>query len=155
MYILLCWLLVVDTHYSVTELIHITGVLSSSDLLEKVKQLEGARISMIGLGIFSSWNPVYSSVMFLLLPFRVCQTLSFKNRQRADQLSIRGQSRIICNNQWRHVSFDILYTQFVCLYLFCRRRNSDILPSLEDLLFYTVAEGEERIPVHKFLTVSL
>lgn len=37
----------------------------------------------------------------------------------------------------------------------CRRRNSDILPSLEDLLFYTVAEGEEKIPVHKFLTVSL
>uniref|UniRef100_H3DE52 glutaminase n=2 Tax=Tetraodon nigroviridis TaxID=99883 RepID=H3DE52_TETNG len=30
--------------------------------------------------------------------------------------------------------------------------NSDILPSLEDLLFYTVAEGEEKIPVHKFLT---
>lgn len=36
-----------------------------------------------------------------------------------------------------------------------RRRKADILPSLEDLLFYTVAEGEEKIPVHKFLTVSL
>lgn len=35
-----------------------------------------------------------------------------------------------------------------------RRRNAGILPSLEDLLFYTVAEGQEKIPAHKFLTVS-
>uniref|UniRef100_A0A8C5BFA9 glutaminase n=1 Tax=Gadus morhua TaxID=8049 RepID=A0A8C5BFA9_GADMO len=27
-----------------------------------------------------------------------------------------------------------------------------ILPSLEDLLFYTIAEGQERIPAHKFTT---
>ncbi|XP_066544447.1 glutaminase kidney isoform, mitochondrial isoform X2 [Amia ocellicauda] len=27
-----------------------------------------------------------------------------------------------------------------------------ILPSLEDLLFYTIAEGQEKIPVHKFIT---
>ncbi|XP_055005500.1 glutaminase kidney isoform, mitochondrial-like isoform X2 [Boleophthalmus pectinirostris] len=33
-----------------------------------------------------------------------------------------------------------------------KRRNSGILPSLEDLLFYTVAEGQETIPAHKFLT---
>uniref|UniRef100_A0A3P8NDK5 glutaminase n=1 Tax=Astatotilapia calliptera TaxID=8154 RepID=A0A3P8NDK5_ASTCA len=33
-----------------------------------------------------------------------------------------------------------------------RRRNAGILPSLEDLLFYTVAEGQETIPAHKFLT---
>uniref|UniRef100_A0A3P9MWT6 glutaminase n=1 Tax=Poecilia reticulata TaxID=8081 RepID=A0A3P9MWT6_POERE len=33
-----------------------------------------------------------------------------------------------------------------------RRRNPGILPSLEDLLFYTVAEGQEKIPAHKFLT---
>ncbi|TKS67564.1 Glutaminase kidney isoform, mitochondrial [Collichthys lucidus] len=33
-----------------------------------------------------------------------------------------------------------------------RRRNAGILPSLEDLLFYTVAEGQEKIPAHKFLT---
>ncbi|XP_054644289.1 glutaminase kidney isoform, mitochondrial isoform X3 [Dunckerocampus dactyliophorus] len=33
-----------------------------------------------------------------------------------------------------------------------KRRNSGILPSLEDLLFYTVAEGQEKIPAHKFLT---
>uniref|UniRef100_A0AAX7UJB9 glutaminase n=1 Tax=Astatotilapia calliptera TaxID=8154 RepID=A0AAX7UJB9_ASTCA len=32
------------------------------------------------------------------------------------------------------------------------RRNAGILPSLEDLLFYTVAEGQETIPAHKFLT---
>uniref|UniRef100_A0A8C4I2V2 glutaminase n=1 Tax=Dicentrarchus labrax TaxID=13489 RepID=A0A8C4I2V2_DICLA len=32
------------------------------------------------------------------------------------------------------------------------RRNAGILPSLEDLLFYTVAEGQEKIPAHKFLT---
>ncbi|XP_008327226.1 glutaminase kidney isoform, mitochondrial isoform X2 [Cynoglossus semilaevis] len=34
-----------------------------------------------------------------------------------------------------------------------KRRNAGILPSLEDLLFYTVAEGQETtIPSHKFLT---
>uniref|UniRef100_A0A665W6L7 glutaminase n=1 Tax=Echeneis naucrates TaxID=173247 RepID=A0A665W6L7_ECHNA len=33
-----------------------------------------------------------------------------------------------------------------------KRRNAGILPSLEDLLFYTVAEGQETIPAHKFLT---
>ncbi|XP_072252607.1 glutaminase kidney isoform, mitochondrial-like isoform X2 [Leuresthes tenuis] len=33
-----------------------------------------------------------------------------------------------------------------------KRRNAGILPSLEDLLFYTVAEGKEKIPAHKFLT---
>ncbi|XP_070831738.1 glutaminase kidney isoform, mitochondrial isoform X2 [Chaetodon trifascialis] len=33
-----------------------------------------------------------------------------------------------------------------------KRRNPGILPSLEDLLFYTVAEGQEKIPAHKFLT---
>uniref|UniRef100_A0A3Q0RCZ1 glutaminase n=1 Tax=Amphilophus citrinellus TaxID=61819 RepID=A0A3Q0RCZ1_AMPCI len=33
-----------------------------------------------------------------------------------------------------------------------QRRNAGILPSLEDLLFYTVAEGQEKIPAHKFLT---
>uniref|UniRef100_A0AAQ4NSS9 glutaminase n=1 Tax=Gasterosteus aculeatus aculeatus TaxID=481459 RepID=A0AAQ4NSS9_GASAC len=31
-------------------------------------------------------------------------------------------------------------------------RNASILPSLEDLLFHTVAEGQETIPAHKFLT---
>uniref|UniRef100_A0AAX7V627 glutaminase n=1 Tax=Astatotilapia calliptera TaxID=8154 RepID=A0AAX7V627_ASTCA len=33
-----------------------------------------------------------------------------------------------------------------------RTLNAGILPSLEDLLFYTVAEGQETIPAHKFLT---
>ncbi|XP_053184828.1 glutaminase kidney isoform, mitochondrial isoform X4 [Scomber japonicus] len=33
-----------------------------------------------------------------------------------------------------------------------KRRNAGILPSLEDLLFYAVAEGQEKIPAHKFLT---
>ncbi|XP_068602216.1 glutaminase kidney isoform, mitochondrial isoform X1 [Brachionichthys hirsutus] len=32
------------------------------------------------------------------------------------------------------------------------KRNAGSLPSLEDLLFYTVAEGQETIPAHKFLT---
>uniref|UniRef100_A0A671V6D8 glutaminase n=1 Tax=Sparus aurata TaxID=8175 RepID=A0A671V6D8_SPAAU len=32
------------------------------------------------------------------------------------------------------------------------RRNAGILPSLEDLLFYTIAEGQEKIPAHKFMT---
>uniref|UniRef100_A0A8C5CRN5 glutaminase n=1 Tax=Gadus morhua TaxID=8049 RepID=A0A8C5CRN5_GADMO len=31
------------------------------------------------------------------------------------------------------------------------RRNAGILPSLEDLLFYTIAEGQEKIPAHKFI----
>ncbi|XP_047193329.1 glutaminase kidney isoform, mitochondrial isoform X3 [Scophthalmus maximus] len=33
-----------------------------------------------------------------------------------------------------------------------KRRSAGVLPSLEDLLFYTVAEGQETIPAHKFLT---
>ncbi|XP_056145032.1 glutaminase kidney isoform, mitochondrial isoform X3 [Lampris incognitus] len=33
-----------------------------------------------------------------------------------------------------------------------KRRNAGILPSLEDLLFYTIAEGQEKIPAHKFIT---
>lgn len=37
---------------------------------------------------------------------------------------------------------------------FLNCRNHATLPSLEDLLFYTVAEGEETLPVHKFLAVS-
>uniref|UniRef100_A0A8C5DA26 glutaminase n=1 Tax=Gouania willdenowi TaxID=441366 RepID=A0A8C5DA26_GOUWI len=37
----------------------------------------------------------------------------------------------------------------------CRRRKAGVLPSLEDLLFYTIAEGQEKIPAHKFTTVSL
>lgn len=39
--------------------------------------------------------------------------------------------------------------------LSCRRRKAGILPSLEDLLFYTIAEGQDKIPAHKFTTVSL
>uniref|UniRef100_A0A8D3B295 glutaminase n=1 Tax=Scophthalmus maximus TaxID=52904 RepID=A0A8D3B295_SCOMX len=31
-------------------------------------------------------------------------------------------------------------------------KSAGVLPSLEDLLFYTVAEGQETIPAHKFLT---
>ncbi|XP_036447820.1 glutaminase kidney isoform, mitochondrial isoform X2 [Colossoma macropomum] len=31
-------------------------------------------------------------------------------------------------------------------------KKAGILPSLEDLLFYTIAEGQERIPAHKFIT---
>lgn len=29
-----------------------------------------------------------------------------------------------------------------------------MLSRLGDLLFYTIAEGQERIPIHKFTTVS-
>uniref|UniRef100_A0A8C9VHR0 glutaminase n=1 Tax=Scleropages formosus TaxID=113540 RepID=A0A8C9VHR0_SCLFO len=32
------------------------------------------------------------------------------------------------------------------------RRKAGVLPSLEDLLFYTIAEGQEKIPAHKFVT---
>uniref|UniRef100_A0A3Q0SK74 glutaminase n=1 Tax=Amphilophus citrinellus TaxID=61819 RepID=A0A3Q0SK74_AMPCI len=41
-----------------------------------------------------------------------------------------------------------------CLFIFVsrRRRKAGILPSLEDLLFYTIAEGQEKIPAHKFTT---
>ncbi|KAL2081119.1 hypothetical protein ACEWY4_022972 [Coilia grayii] len=31
-------------------------------------------------------------------------------------------------------------------------KKAGILPSLEDLLFYTIAEGQEKIPAHKFIT---
>uniref|UniRef100_A0A8C1QYR1 glutaminase n=1 Tax=Cyprinus carpio TaxID=7962 RepID=A0A8C1QYR1_CYPCA len=44
-------------------------------------------------------------------------------------------------------------TQCQCPFLSCfRRRKAGILPSLEDLLFYSIAEGQERIPAHKFIT---
>ncbi|XP_055785441.1 glutaminase kidney isoform, mitochondrial-like isoform X1 [Salvelinus fontinalis] len=33
-----------------------------------------------------------------------------------------------------------------------KRRQAGILPSLEDLLFYTIAGGAEKIPAHKFTT---
>uniref|UniRef100_A0AAY4E601 glutaminase n=1 Tax=Denticeps clupeoides TaxID=299321 RepID=A0AAY4E601_9TELE len=33
-----------------------------------------------------------------------------------------------------------------------RRRKAGLLPSLEDLLFYTIADGQEKIPAHKFIT---
>ncbi|CAB1328002.1 unnamed protein product [Coregonus sp. 'balchen'] len=33
-----------------------------------------------------------------------------------------------------------------------KRRKAGILPSLEDLLFYTIAGGAEKIPAHKFTT---
>ncbi|XP_060733073.1 glutaminase kidney isoform, mitochondrial isoform X3 [Tachysurus vachellii] len=33
-----------------------------------------------------------------------------------------------------------------------KRRKAGIMPSLEDLLFYTIAEGQEKIPAHKFIT---
>ncbi|KAF7709128.1 hypothetical protein HF521_015978 [Silurus meridionalis] len=33
-----------------------------------------------------------------------------------------------------------------------RDGQAGIMPSLEDLLFYTIAEGQERIPAHKFIT---
>uniref|UniRef100_A0A672R6B4 glutaminase n=1 Tax=Sinocyclocheilus grahami TaxID=75366 RepID=A0A672R6B4_SINGR len=32
------------------------------------------------------------------------------------------------------------------------KKKAGILPSLEDLLFYSIAEGQERIPAHKFIT---
>uniref|UniRef100_A0A8B9U4F3 glutaminase n=1 Tax=Anas zonorhyncha TaxID=75864 RepID=A0A8B9U4F3_9AVES len=40
---------------------------------------------------------------------------------------------------------------FWCLSLFSKVKQG-LLPSLEDLLFYTIAEGQEKIPVHKFIT---
>uniref|UniRef100_A0A4W5QE54 glutaminase n=1 Tax=Hucho hucho TaxID=62062 RepID=A0A4W5QE54_9TELE len=40
----------------------------------------------------------------------------------------------------------------VCVCVCLRRRKAGILPSLEDLLFYTIAGGAEKIPAHKFTT---
>uniref|UniRef100_A0A663DPH1 glutaminase n=1 Tax=Aquila chrysaetos chrysaetos TaxID=223781 RepID=A0A663DPH1_AQUCH len=37
-------------------------------------------------------------------------------------------------------------------YLESHKMKQGLLPSLEDLLFYTIAEGQEKIPVHKFIT---
>lgn len=42
----------------------------------------------------------------------------------------------------------------LCICSCPRRRKAGILPSLEDLLFYTIAEGQEKIPAHKFTTVK-
>lgn len=49
----------------------------------------------------------------------------------------------------------MIFSQFSMVNLLShRRRKAGILPSLEDLLFYTIAEGQEKIPAHKFTTVS-
>lgn len=49
----------------------------------------------------------------------------------------------------------MMFSQFSTVNLLShRRRKAGILPSLEDLLFYTIAEGQEKIPAHKFTTVS-
>ncbi|VCW91130.1 unnamed protein product, partial [Gulo gulo] len=40
---------------------------------------------------------------------------------------------------------------FVFFFPFSKIKQG-LLPSLEDLLFYTIAEGQEKIPVHKFIT---
>ncbi len=50
------------------------------------------------------------------------------------------------------LSFSLL--DFLCICAHHRRRKAGILPSLEDLLFYTIAEGQEKIPAHKFTTVK-
>lgn len=55
------------------------------------------------------------------------------------------------------LTVELFFSPFcLCLFIFasCRRRKAGILPSLEDLLFYTIAEGQEKIPAHKFTTVS-
>uniref|UniRef100_A0AAY5L309 glutaminase n=1 Tax=Esox lucius TaxID=8010 RepID=A0AAY5L309_ESOLU len=39
-----------------------------------------------------------------------------------------------------------------CVSHLLRRRKAGILPSLEDLLFYTIAGGAEKIPAHRFTT---
>lgn len=52
------------------------------------------------------------------------------------------------------VYFDTTVILHMCVCVKRRRRNAGILPSLEDLLFYTIAEGQEKIPAHKFMTVS-
>lgn len=43
---------------------------------------------------------------------------------------------------------------FIFFPFFFSKIKQGLLPSLEDLLFYTIAEGQEKIPVHKFITVS-
>uniref|UniRef100_A0A3Q4MV24 glutaminase n=1 Tax=Neolamprologus brichardi TaxID=32507 RepID=A0A3Q4MV24_NEOBR len=53
------------------------------------------------------------------------------------------------------LTVELFFSLFcLCLFIFasCRRRKAGILPSLEDLLFYTIAEGQEKIPAHKFTT---
>uniref|UniRef100_A0A673J6W1 glutaminase n=1 Tax=Sinocyclocheilus rhinocerous TaxID=307959 RepID=A0A673J6W1_9TELE len=39
-----------------------------------------------------------------------------------------------------------------CCFITPKNFAAGILPSLEDLLFYSIAEGQERIPAHKFIT---
>uniref|UniRef100_A0A671SKP5 glutaminase n=1 Tax=Sinocyclocheilus anshuiensis TaxID=1608454 RepID=A0A671SKP5_9TELE len=50
----------------------------------------------------------------------------------------------------RQFSVCLLYSLCICSHH--RRRKAGILPSLEDLLFYTIADGQEKIPAHKFTT---
>uniref|UniRef100_A0A673J953 glutaminase n=1 Tax=Sinocyclocheilus rhinocerous TaxID=307959 RepID=A0A673J953_9TELE len=57
--------------------------------------------------------------------------------------------------KFRDINFCPYRPALVCGRLWwygCKRRKAGILPSLEDLLFYSIAEGQERIPAHKFIT---
>lgn len=55
-------------------------------------------------------------------------------------------------NVWTKILTDLCLC--VLFFVFSKAKQG-LLPSLEDLLFYTIAEGQEKIPVHKFITVSL
>lgn len=55
-------------------------------------------------------------------------------------------------NVWTKILTDLCLC--VLFFVFSKVKQG-LLPSLEDLLFYTIAEGQEKIPVHKFITVSL
>uniref|UniRef100_A0A3Q3WK58 glutaminase n=1 Tax=Mola mola TaxID=94237 RepID=A0A3Q3WK58_MOLML len=67
--------------------------------------------------------------------------------------SPRSVSPLCFLNGGPHCEVIFLNLLSACVhFLCCRRRKAGILPSLEDLLFYTIAEGQEKIPAHKFTT---
>ncbi|XP_058618202.1 glutaminase a isoform X4 [Onychostoma macrolepis] len=70
-----------------------------------------------------------------------CNICKFTSRETLSLLKFF----IVCMSQ-KVVDCPVCYLQHLL------RQKAGILPSLEDLLFYTIAEGQEKIPAHKFTT---
>uniref|UniRef100_A0A8C9U6W8 glutaminase n=1 Tax=Serinus canaria TaxID=9135 RepID=A0A8C9U6W8_SERCA len=64
----------------------------------------------------------------------------------ASRASVKTWAPAYCRVLWN------IKEHFYIFYMLSLKIKQGLLPSLEDLLFYTIAEGQEKIPVHKFIT---
>lgn len=90
-------------------------------------------------------------------------------QDRCDRLELQGQIRRFreavqtedtsllispCSSRRSREQFSVSCPSHLSLPPNSDSSESGMLSRLGDLLFYTVAEGQERIPIHKFTTVS-